>query len=67
MRNFLEWKKSLPKEIREEYFQNDIPQINHVNYIWITNLMSSSSDALNPTVDELVEWVKTGQINAIIK
>ena len=64
MRSFLEWKNSLPKDIQEKYFENDCSQLNHVNYIWVTNLMNDSSNELNPTVDELVEWIKTGQISA---
>ena len=66
IRTFLEWKNSLPPDIQEKYFENDkdIPQMNHVNYIWVTNLMNNSPNELNPTVDELLEWVKTGQVNA---
>ena len=66
IRPFHEWKKSLPPDIIEKYFQNDkeTPQLNHVNYIWVTNLMNNCSEKLNPTVDELLEWVKTGQVNA---
>ena len=67
MRSFLKWKNSLPKDVREKYFENDSSQLNHVNYIWITNLMSNSSNELIPTVDELVEWVKTGQVSAKMK
>ena len=66
IRTFHEWKKSLPSDIIEKYFQNDkeIPQLNHVNYIWVTNMMNNSSDKSSPSVDELVEWIKTGQVNA---
>lgn len=66
IRTFLEWKKSLPLDIIEKYFQNDkkAPQLNHVNYIWVTNLMNNSTEKMNPTVDELLEWIKTGQVNA---
>ena len=66
IRTFFEWKKSLPQDTIDKYFLNDkeIPQLNHVNYIWVTNLMDNSSEKLNPTVDELIEWIKTGQVNA---
>jgi hypothetical protein len=66
IRTFLEWKKSLPLDIVEKYFQNDkkVPKLNHVNYIWITNLIDNSSEKLSPTIDELLDWVKTGQVNA---
>lgn len=66
IRTFHEWWESLPQDIKEKYYQNndDVPKLNHVNYIWVTNLMNNSSEELNPTVDELVDWIKTGQINA---
>ena len=66
VRTFHEWRNSLPMDIKEKYFQNDkdVPQLNHVNYIWVTNLMNNTSEKLNPTVEELLEWVKTGQVNA---
>ena len=66
IRTFEEWLESLSSEIKEKYFQNttEIPKLNHVNYIWVTNLINNSSEKLNPTVDELVEWIKTGQVNA---
>ena len=67
MRSFLEWKSSLPKNVREKYFENDSNQLNHVNYIWVTNLMNNSSNEMNPTVDELVEWIKTEQVKAKMK
>ena len=37
---------------------NEIPQLNHVNYIWVTNLMNNSSELKILHVDELVEWDK---------
>lgn len=69
IRTFHEWWESLPFEVKGKNLQNkkEIPQLNHINYIWVTNLMNNSSELLNPTVDELVEWIKTGQVNAKIK
>ena len=66
IRTFEEWWQSLSTEIKGKYFQNsnESPKLNHVNYIWVTNLINNSSEKLNPTVDELVEWIKTGQVNA---
>ena len=68
-RTFHEWWESLPLEVKEKNIQNStkIPQLNHINYIWVTNLMNNSSELQNPTVDELVEWIKTGQVDAKIK
>ncbi len=67
IRSFQKWWESLPPDIKEKYYQNEkvIPQLNHVNYIWATNLMNNLSEKLNPSVDESFECVKTGQINAI--
>jgi hypothetical protein len=66
IRAFHDWWESLPPELKEKDYQNDkdVPRLNHVNYIWITNLMNNNSEEMNPTVEELLEWVKTGQINA---
>ncbi len=66
IRTFEEWWQSLSGEIKEKYFQNsnEVPKLNHVNYIWVTNLINNSSENSNPTVEELVEWIKTGQVNA---
>ena len=66
MRSFIEWKNALPKNVREKYFEKN-SKLSHVNYIWVTNLMNNSPIELIPTVDELVEWIKTGQVNAKIK
>jgi len=51
---------------QEIYHQNgkNAPQLNHINYIWVTNLINDSSKEMNPTVEELLEWVKTGQVEA---
>ncbi|MFB5630361.1 MAG: hypothetical protein ACE5RN_02095 [Nitrosopumilaceae archaeon] len=66
IRSYHEWWESLPPDIKGKNNQNDnLPRLNQVNYIWITNLMDNWPDELNPTVDELFDWVKTGQINAL--
>ncbi len=66
VRTFHQWWESLPSDIKEIYHQNDKngPQLNHINYIWVTNLINNSSEEKNPTVEELLEWVKTGQVEA---
>jgi len=40
------------------------PQLNRINYIWVTNLINDSSEEMNSTVEELLEWIKTGQVEA---
>ena len=40
------------------------PLLNQVNWIWVKNLMSQKAD-LNPTSAELLDWVTSGQIDAL--
>lgn len=42
------------------------PLLNQINYIWVTNLMNKRLD-LNPTSIEVLEWIRTGQIDEIRK
>ena len=65
VRTFHQWWESLPSD-KEIYHQNgkNATQLNHINYIWVTNLINDSSKEMNPTVEELLEWVKTGQVEA---
>jgi len=64
IRTFDEWWNSLPRQLKERYEIDETPQLSHVNYIWVTNLINNVSEELNPTVDELLEWVKSGQLDA---
>ena len=66
VRTFHQWWESLPSDIKEIYHQNGkiTPQLNRINYIWVTNLINDSSAEMNPTVEELLEWIKTGQVEA---
>ena len=64
IRTFDEWWKSLPNELRTKYGNEEKPPFSHVNYIWVTNLISNVSDELNPTVEELLDWIITEQIDA---
>ncbi len=65
-RIFHKWWESLLSDIKEIYHQNGkiTPQLNCINYIWVTNLINDSSEEMNPTVKELLEWIKTGQVEA---
>ena len=42
------------------------PLLNQMNWIWIANLMNKKVD-LNPTSGELLDWVTSGQIEAMRK
>ena len=38
--------------------------LNQINWIWVANLMAQKAD-LNPTSAELLDWVTSGQIDAM--
>ena len=40
--------------------------LNQVNWIWVANLMAKKAE-LNPTSAELLDWVTSGQIDAMRK
>ena len=40
------------------------PLLNQINWIWIANLMNKKAD-LNPTSADLLDWVTSGQIDAM--
>ena len=42
------------------------PLLNQLNWIWVKNLMDKKAD-LNPTSAELLDWVTSGQIDAMRK
>ena len=42
------------------------PLLNQLNWIWVANLMAQKAD-LNPTSAELLDWVTSGQIDAMRK
>ena len=42
------------------------PLLNQINWIWVANLMSQKAD-LNPSSAELLDWVTSGQIDAMRK
>ena len=42
------------------------PLLNQVNWIWVQNLMNQKAD-LNPSSAELLDWVTSGQIEAMRK
>ncbi len=40
------------------------PLLNQINWIWVVNLMNKKAE-LNPTSAELLDWVTSGQIDAM--
>jgi len=42
------------------------PLLNQINWIWVKNLMDKKAE-LNPSAAELLDWVTSGQIDAMRK
>ena len=64
-RTFEEWIKDLPEHLKE-YQKNDKVSLGIINYIWITNIINNE-EKKNPTVDELLEWISTNQIDTKLR
>ena len=68
-RSYTEWlaqqDQALVSKVRAGDEANK-PLLNQINWIWIANLMNKKAD-LNPTSAELLDWVTSGQIEAMRK
>jgi len=68
-RKFADWlilqDQALVAKVRAGDDQNK-PLLNQINWIWVKNLMDKKAD-LNPSSSELLEWVVSGQIDAMRK
>ena len=68
-RTYADWEKTqdadLVKKVRAGDEANK-PLLNQVNWIWVQNLMNQKAD-LNPSSAELLDWVTSGQIEAMRK
>ena len=68
-RTYAEWEgqqdKALVAKVRAGDEANK-PLLNQVNWIWVQNLMTQKAD-LNPSAAELLDWVTSGQIEAMRK
>jgi len=68
-RSYDEWIKTqdqaLVAKVRAGDEENK-PLLNQINWIWVANLMAQKAD-LNPTSAELLDWVTSGQIEAMRK
>lgn len=66
-RSYQEWLKqqdqSLVAKVRAGD-ENNKPLLNQINWIWVHNLMNKKAN-LNPTSAELLDWVTSGQIDAM--
>ncbi|MEM2786243.1 MAG: hypothetical protein QW177_09085 [Candidatus Nitrosotenuis sp.] len=68
-RTFDQWWNSIPADLRNKVRAGDEgnkPLLNQINWVWVKNLMDKRAD-LNPTAAELLDWVTSGQIDAMRK
>ena len=66
-RTYAEWEATQDKALEAKVRAGDEankPLLNQINWIWIANLMNKKAD-LNPTSAELLDWVTSGQIDAM--
>jgi|TARA_B100000745_G_scaffold296917_1_gene243026 hypothetical protein len=68
-RTYAEWEatqdQALIAKVRAGDEANKV-LLNQINWIWVANLMAKKAD-LNPTSAELLDWVTSGQIDAMRK
>lgn len=68
-RTFDQWWNTIPADLRNKVRAGDEgnkPLLNQINWIWVKNLMDKKAD-LNPTAAELLDWVTSGQVDAMRK
>ncbi len=68
-RSYDEWIKTQDQTVIAKVRAGDEankPLLNQLNWIWVKNLMDKKAD-LNPTSAELLDWVTSGQIDAMRK
>ncbi|MFB5630362.1 MAG: hypothetical protein ACE5RN_02100 [Nitrosopumilaceae archaeon] len=68
-RSFQDWLNSQDQSVVAKVRAGDEankPLLNQINWIWVKNLMDKKAD-LNPTSAELLDWVTSGQIDAMRK
>ena len=68
-RSYDEWLKQQDQALVAKVRAGDEsqkPLLNQINWIWVANLMNQKAD-LNPSSAELLDWVTSGQIDAIRK
>lgn len=68
-RSYEEWLKQQDKSLVSKVRAGDEdnkPLLNQINWIWVQNLMNKKAD-LNPSSAELLDWVTSGQVDAMRK
>ncbi len=68
-RTYDEWIKSVDQTLVSKTRAGDEankPLLNQLNWIWVNNLMNKKAD-LNPSSAELLDWVTSGQVDAMRK
>lgn len=68
-RSFKDWLSSQDQSVVAKVRAGDEgnkPLLNQINWIWVKNLMDKKAN-LNPTSAELLDWVTSGQIDAMRK
>ncbi len=68
-RTYEEWIKTQDQAVVAKTRKGDEankPLLNQINWIWVKNLMDKKPE-LNPTSAELLDWVTSGQIDAMRK
>ena len=68
-RTYAEWEatqdQALIAKVRAGDEANKV-LLNQINWMWVANLMAQKAE-LNPTSAELLDWVTSGQIDAMRK
>ena len=68
-RTYEEWIKTIDQTLVAATRKGDEankPLLNQINWMWVKNLMDKKPE-LNPTSAELLDWVTSGQIDAMRK
>ena len=68
-RTYAEWEASQDQAMVAKVRAGDEANkvlLNQINWMWVVNLMAQKPE-LNPTSAELLDWVTSGQIDAMRK
>ncbi len=68
-RTYDEWIKTIDPALVASTRKDDEankPLLNQLNWIWVKNMMDKKADQ-NPSSAELLDWVTSGQIDAMRK
>jgi len=68
-RSYDEWIKTQDQGVVAKVRAGDEankPLLNQINWIWVKNLLDKKAE-LNPSAAELLDWVTSGQIDAMRK